>query len=133
MSKCASFILTLALWAKLILKKKALTLLNTLRNDFIDNPEVLKIEATNDLCMAAMPSIEKHSINATDSLVLHTARGIAATESKDGNDLILITADKRLVTAAKAEGLQVINPETATLAEIDKLLKPEPPPAQNAT
>jgi hypothetical protein len=83
--------------------------------------------------MAAMPLIEKYSINATDSLVLHTARGIAASESTDGNDLILITADKRLVTAAKAEGLQVINPENATLAEIEKLLQPVPPPAESTT
>jgi predicted nucleic acid-binding protein len=107
--------------------------LQALRNDFIDNFEILKIEATNEISLAAMPFIEKHSINATDAVVLHTARGLAASERDDGNELILVTADLRLVTAAKAEALQVINPETATLAEIKKLLQPEPPPAPSAT
>jgi len=51
------------------------------------------------------------------------------SERKGGNELILVTADKRLVTAAKAEGLQVINPETATLAEIEKLLQSDSPAA----
>jgi predicted nucleic acid-binding protein len=47
--------------------------LQALRNDFIDNSEVLKIEATNEISLAARPLIEKHSINATDAVVLHTA------------------------------------------------------------
>jgi len=105
--------------------------LRTFTNDFLDNERVFKVEATNDLCVAAAPLIQKYSINATDALVLHTARGLAAVEREDGNELILVTADQRLVTAAKAESLQVINPETATLAEVAKLLQPEPPAAQN--
>ena len=70
----------------------------------------------------------EHSIYSTDSLVLHTARGLAASERQNGNELALVTSDHRLITAAKAEGLQVINPETATLAEIETLLSlPESP------
>jgi len=94
---------------------------------------VLKVEATNVLCVAAALLIQKHSINSTDAVVLRSALDLADHERKQNNELILVTADQRLVTAAKAEGLQVINPETATLAEIEKLLHPEPPPAPSAT
>lgn len=45
-------------------------------------------------------------------------------ENARGNELILITSDKRLETAAKAEGLHVINPEAMPLSEIAKLLTP---------
>jgi hypothetical protein len=106
--------------------------LRAFREDFIENTELVKIEATNVLCWEAISLIEKHSINATDAVVLRSALDLAATEQKHGNDLILVTADQRLITAAKAEGLPVINPEIATLAEIEKLLQPESPPAPSA-
>ena len=48
------------------------------------------------------------------------------------NDLILVSADQRLLTAAKAERLQVINPETATLAEIEQLLQADSPAQSHA-
>ncbi|MGH7598892.1 MAG: type II toxin-antitoxin system VapC family toxin [bacterium] len=107
--------------------------LRTFKEDFLDDSQVFKVEATNALCVAAAPLIQEHSINATDAVVLRSALDIAAYERKLSNELIIITADQRLVTAAKAEGLPVINPETATLAEIEKLLQPESPPAQSAT
>ena len=106
--------------------------LRIFKKDFLDNLRVFKVEATNDLCIKAAPLIQQHSINATDALVLHSTRGLAASEIDDGNELILVSADQRLVTAAKTEGLQVINPETATLAEIEKLLQADSPTQSNA-
>jgi predicted nucleic acid-binding protein len=106
--------------------------LQAFRKDFIDNRDLLKIEVTSDLAMDALPLIEKHSINSTDAVVLRSALDLAAHERKQDNELILVTADNRLITAAKAEGLQVINPETAKLAEVEKLLSlPATPPSQN--
>jgi predicted nucleic acid-binding protein len=102
--------------------------LRTFKENFLDNSQVFKVEATNALCVAAAPLIQEHSINATDAVVLRSALDIAAYERKLSNELILVTADQRLVTAAKTEGLKVINPETATLVEIEKMLQPEPPP-----
>ncbi|MCI0697636.1 type II toxin-antitoxin system VapC family toxin [candidate division KSB1 bacterium] len=107
--------------------------LQTFTEEILENLRVFKVEATNILCVAAAPLIQKHSINSTDAVVLRSALDLADHERKQNNELILVTADQRLVTAAKAEGLQVINPETATLAEIEKLLHPVPPPAPSAT
>ena len=106
--------------------------LQTFTEEFLENLRVFKVEATNALCVAAVPLIQKHSINSTDAVVLRSALDIAAHERRQGNELILVTADKRLVTATKAEGLQVINPETATLAEIEKLLQADSPAQSNA-
>jgi hypothetical protein len=67
-------------------------------------------------------STEKHSINATDACVLRSALDIVAFEKDRGNEMSLVTADKRLDAAAKAEGLHTINPETMSLNEIETLL-----------
>jgi predicted nucleic acid-binding protein len=108
------------------------TSLQALRRDFIDNLSSSIIEAKNALALDAIYLIEKYSINSTDAVVLRSALDLASVERKQGNDLILVTSDQRLITAAKAEGLQVINPETADLAEIEKLLSPHAaPPSQN--
>ncbi|MEK7728204.1 MAG: type II toxin-antitoxin system VapC family toxin [candidate division KSB1 bacterium] len=96
--------------------------LQALRDDFVDNNAAIKIETTNAFVLAAMPFIIKHSINSTDAVVLHSACGLAADLHDQRHELILVTADKRLVSAAEAEGLRVINPETATLEEMEKLL-----------
>lgn len=96
--------------------------LQVLRDDFVDNDAASKIETTNAFVLAAMPFIIKHSINSTDAVVLHSACGLAAELRDRGDELILVTADKRLVIAAEAEGLRVINPETTQLEEVGKLL-----------
>ncbi|NUO80668.1 type II toxin-antitoxin system VapC family toxin [candidate division KSB1 bacterium] len=96
--------------------------LRALRDDFVDNQAAIKIETTNGFVLAALPFIIKHSINSTDAVVLHSACGLAADLRDQNNEFLLVTADKRLVTAAEAESLRVINPETATLAEIEAFL-----------
>jgi predicted nucleic acid-binding protein len=103
--------------------------LQAFRKDFFENAEVHKVEATDDLAVEALPLIEKHSINATDAVVLRSALDINAHELEQGNELLLLTADKRLVTAAEGEGLRVINPEAATLVEVEALLAPASPSA----
>ncbi len=98
--------------------------LRALRDDFIDDPDVIKVAATSELVMSALPLIIEYSINSTDAVVLRSALDINSLELERGRELLLVTADKRLVSAAEAEGLRVINPETANLEEVEKLLTP---------
>jgi len=40
-------------------------------------------------------------------------------------DLVLVASDRRLVRAAEDEGLVTLDPEKATLPEVESLLRPE--------
>ncbi len=66
--------------------------------------------------------IEKHSINSTDSIILQCALDKANELRADGHDLILVSADARLIRAANAEGIVTFNPETDDQAMLNSLL-----------
>jgi len=52
-----------------------------------------------------MALIERHSINATDAAILQSSINIVKAKRDEGNDLIVVTSDRRLQTAAEAEGI----------------------------
>jgi predicted nucleic acid-binding protein len=71
----------------------------------------------------AIPLITAHNINSSDALHLHIALGLQSllVKSKQGS-LIVVASDKRLVRAARAEGLLSLNPEEASANKIADLL-----------
>jgi hypothetical protein len=66
--------------------------------------------------------IEGHSINSTDALVLRSALAIAASARSRGHELVVVAADRRLITAARAEGLATFNPEADTEEHLRELI-----------
>jgi predicted nucleic acid-binding protein len=70
--------------------------------------------ADDALLMSSAALIEKHNINATDAVVLRSALKIRKRLLEEGedNELLLLSADKRLVRAAGEEGVLASNPET---------------------
>jgi len=74
------------------------------------------------LVLASPLFIERHSLNATDALILRSVLDIAMTPRAGGNDVVLLTTDQRLLNAARLEGLQTFNPETDTQAQLAVLL-----------
>ncbi len=60
--------------------------------------------------------MHKHNINATDAAILTVVIDVARSE--DAPECVLVASDKRLLRAAEAEGLQVLNPETILLSEL---------------
>ena len=94
------------------------------KEEIIRNPDFLKISATDDLVYDSMALIEKHSINATDAMILQSCIDIAKATRDGGNDLMLATSDRRLQTAVEAEGIRTINPELDSLEKIEKLIQP---------
>lgn len=86
--------------------------------------QVRKVHVDEALVTFALPLIPAHSINSTDALLLASAKEMVVTMRASGDDLLLVAADKRLVRAATAEGLTAMNPETATIADLNALLGP---------
>jgi len=90
--------------------------------EIINQSQIRKIAATTALATDALALISRHSINATDAILLRSALDFAASLRASGNDLALVASDQRLLRAAQTEGLTIFNPETQTNADLDALL-----------
>ncbi len=78
----------------------------------------------NTVATDALALIIKHSINATDGVVLRVALDIAQHLRVSGDDLVLVSSDKRLLHSAQAEGLITFNPESLDKAALAALVGP---------
>ncbi len=95
-----------------------------LRAEVLDAPDFTKPVSDNQLIDASIPLLDKHSINATDAVVLQAALQLAVQARAVGDDLALVACDRRLLRAAQAEGLLTFDPENQTQAELATLLGP---------
>ena len=83
-----------------------------LRREVINNQADFRtIPVPDSLVWGSMRLIETHSLNSVDAMVLHSALDIAAGLRSTGDTLVLVASDQRLLRAARAEGLQIFNPE----------------------
>ena len=95
-----------------------------LSREIIHAANLHKVEATNTLVIAALVHIENHSINATDAIALHAALGLAQFARSQGDDLVLVASDQRLLRAAQTQRLTVFDPETQDQAALTALIGP---------
>lgn len=96
--------------------------LSAFRAEVLDSPFHL-LPVTDPLLIDSLPLIARHSLNATDALVLRSALEVHAHRA-EGEALILVAADERLLRAARREGLETFNPETDPIAPLDPRLGP---------
>jgi predicted nucleic acid-binding protein len=83
-----------------------------------------KLRAEDAVIHASLPPLERYAINSSDALMLQTALNLAVPLRASGNDLVLMSSDRRLLNAAQAERLVTLNPETQSQAELDALIGP---------
>ena len=89
------------------------------RTEILDDPTVEKVAADAATVRASLDLIDRHSINATDALILRTALDLQAVLAPAGDDLVVVACDQRLVAAARAEGLPAFDPERQRAADFD--------------
>lgn len=87
--------------------------------EVVNHAEVVKLEATPNQKIAARKLIAAHAINSSDALILQCALDEANNLRDAGNDLVLVSSDKRLVSAAQHKGLQTFNPENDSQEHLD--------------
>ena len=92
------------------------------RSEVIDAANFTKIPATDSLINTAASLVEKHSLNATDAVILRSVLDLVVVLRATGDDLVLVTSDQRLLRAAQVEGVLTFNPETQTEGDLDALL-----------
>jgi predicted nucleic acid-binding protein len=98
--------------------------LHNVGTELVYSVNLNRVEADTALVATALPLIERHSINATDAIILRSALDMAASLRSAGDDLVLVASDQRLLRAAQAEGLVTFNPETQSQVVLDTLLMP---------
>jgi predicted nucleic acid-binding protein len=92
------------------------------RAEVIDTVGFKLVSIEDALVAASYPFIEKYSLNATDAFVLRSVMDAAALLRPDGDDVILVTSDLRLLHAAEGEGVTTFNPEVGLQAQLDALV-----------
>lgn len=84
------------------------------RADVISSAAFQLVAVEDASIFASHPLIEKYSLNATDALVLRSVSEVAAIKRQEGHEVVLLASDRRLLNAARLEGLQVLDLETDT-------------------
>jgi hypothetical protein len=65
-----------------------------------------------------IPLIERHNINASDSAILAVCPRYVRALTPTDLPCVLIAADRALITAARAERLQTLDPENFPVADV---------------
>jgi len=61
-------------------------------------------------------------INSSDALYLRQAVVLRRLLQRARHDLVLVASDRRLLRAATGEGIAPLDPEVASLTEVDSLI-----------
>ena len=106
-------VISSALYAEAVLQLNA---------EIIQPPGFRLLPVEDDLVDGSLGLIERHSINATDAMILASAIRVAEVLRGQKDELVLVAADDRLLRAAQLEGLKICNPEAMTLAGVNSLI-----------
>jgi len=92
--------------------------------EIVGAKDITKVSVTSRLVTASFSLIVAHAINSTDAIMLQSALAIARKLRAAGDDLVVVASDRRLLRAARAEGLDRFNPETQGQAALAPFLGP---------
>jgi predicted nucleic acid-binding protein len=93
-----------------------------LRDEVIRGNAVMALATDNYLIETALPLIDRHAVNSTDAIVLQAALAFAHDLRAQGDDLVLVASDQRMLRAAGQEGLITFDPEVQDVAALQLLL-----------
>jgi predicted nucleic acid-binding protein len=98
------------------------TAMASFKSEVIDDNDFRKLSAADVLLYSSADLIAKHNLNATDAVVLRTAIELQDMLRQAGDELILWTADARLIRAAEVENVRTFDPEAETILSLHQLL-----------
>jgi predicted nucleic acid-binding protein len=92
-----------------------------LRNEVIDHPDFVILGLEFDDILDGIDLINRHNLNSTDAAILQALLK-HAYPMHPAVVSVLVASDQRLLRAAKAEGLEVLNPESVPAADVPAFL-----------
>ena len=93
-----------------------------LDDEIIHREEVELVLPTEHQVTISWEFIEKHSLNSTDAILLQCALDVTNELRISGDNLVLVSSDKRLLNASRDEGLITFDPETDSQTTLDFLI-----------
>ena len=87
--------------------------------EVVNSTQVVQMHATANQKEAARQLIHDYPINSADAYILRCALDKVNQLRTVGDDLILISSDKKLLNAARSERLIAFNPETENQTSLD--------------
>lgn len=74
------------------------------------------------IVMGSLLYISRHNVNASDALYLHQTLLLRNLLGFVDHDVVLVASDHRLLRAATAEGIAVLDPEAAAISDVRCLI-----------
>lgn len=102
------------------------------RAEVIDDQEFSATSVNDTLLLSSLDLITQHNLNTTDAVILRSSLQLQQALQGAGDELMLWTADKRLLRAAQREGIPVFDPEEETMEHLHQLLGIAEKPAGGA-
>ena len=90
--------------------------------EFISRTEIKKVTAIDNQKTAARQFIKTYPIDHTDAYILRCALDKADELRIAGDDIVLVSSDKKLLKAARTERLLTFDPENDTQTGLDALI-----------
>lgn len=88
---------------------------SALRTEVIEASAFILLPVTDHDFLSCLHLVAKHNLNATDSMLLGLL--LKLSRLPGAAPCVLVSSDTRLLRASEFEGLPILNPETATMAE----------------
>jgi len=96
---------------------------SSLRAELIDDPDFVLLSIDDTAFYSGIRLMEAHNLNATDAALLTLFQAYIQTAAPTRDfTFVLVAADERLLRAARAEGLQSVNPEILPAADVSGFL-----------
>src|SRR5207249_5594499 len=93
-----------------------------LRAEVVDDPNFVLLTVDDAAVYAGIALMELYNVNANDGAILSAFLRYLHTIPPPAAPSILIASDNRLLSAAQAEGLRILNPEAVSAADVSVAL-----------
>jgi predicted nucleic acid-binding protein len=93
-----------------------------LRREILESPDFKLIAVDVAAVLDGIELIERHNLNASDAATLAAFLRHSKMPSVAGQPVVLIGSDHRLLRAAQAEGLKVLDPERLSATDVQRFL-----------
>ena len=95
---------------------------SALRLEVLESNEFGLLSIDDETALNSIPLIVAHSLNCADAAFLTVCLEFASDLGPGVGAVTLVASDRRLLRAARSEGMATFSPETATAAELASLL-----------
>jgi predicted nucleic acid-binding protein len=93
-----------------------------LRTEVANNPMFSLLTLDDAAVLAGLAFIDQHNLNATDAAILALYLRYSRMPRPGSERHWLVASDKRLLSAARAEGMAALDPEVVRASEVSHLL-----------